>query len=247
MAKRNEATQDAARQDVRAIKQRIIDGIAAGYQVIDAVQEAGIGWRRAYVWRAEDAEFREAWDRARQQAMDAAPAAPLSVPRQGGPRTWRVTIPPTPFDHDEHEYDADEVRPGDRIVTICWSYSRVKPDRILTSTVQEDGSFLHDDMADVAAYEALKPKESERPIYLQRRYVFVGGEGTTLRPRGEKAQAGDRILAVNRGYAHKPREKPSLGVDMVRGDGIEVQLFCDAQKLFAAAEAADQSVYGEDI
>lgn len=67
-------------EDRHAAKAALIAGVAAGKTVIVAAAEAGIGWRRAYVWRAEDAAFRAAWDQARAQIRSRVPA-PLAVPK----------------------------------------------------------------------------------------------------------------------------------------------------------------------
>ena len=74
-----------------ARKAALIAGIAAGKTVIVAAAEAGIGWRRAYVWRAEDAAFRAAWDQARTQIRARIPA-PLAVPPS--PELPARTLPP---------------------------------------------------------------------------------------------------------------------------------------------------------
>lgn len=87
------------RESRRARQQALIAGIAAGRSVIEAAAEAGIGWRRAYVWRAEDAQFRAAWDKARAQlkARVRAPAEPLAVPpRPSEPAPPAFSVPPSP-------------------------------------------------------------------------------------------------------------------------------------------------------
>jgi hypothetical protein len=81
------ATDGPGREAKRARQQALIDGIAAGKTVIEAAAEAGIGWRRAYVWRAEDAAFRAAWDRARAQIKARVP------PPAGSPA---LVVPPLP-------------------------------------------------------------------------------------------------------------------------------------------------------
>lgn len=80
-----------------ARKAALIAGIAAGKTVIVAAAEAGIGWRRAYVWRAEDAAFRAAWDKARAQIKARVPPA-LVVPEPPDPPAAlpAFTVPPSP-------------------------------------------------------------------------------------------------------------------------------------------------------
>ena len=83
--------------DRHARQQALIAGIAAGRTVIEAAAAAGIGWRQAYIWRAEDAAFRMAWDRARAQikarvpqpALDVPPAPPAFAPPE-------FAVPPSP-------------------------------------------------------------------------------------------------------------------------------------------------------
>ncbi len=83
-------------------QQALIAGIAAGKTVIEAAAEAGIGWRRAYVWRAEDAAFRAAWDRARAQIKARvpppaeSPAALVVPPSPGEPALPSLAVPPSP-------------------------------------------------------------------------------------------------------------------------------------------------------
>jgi hypothetical protein len=73
----------------RARQQALIACIAAGRTVIEAAAEAGIGWRRAYVWRAEDAAFRAAWDRARAQIK-------ARVPPPAETSEAELVVPPAP-------------------------------------------------------------------------------------------------------------------------------------------------------
>ncbi len=86
----------------RARQQALIAGIAAGKTAIAAAAEAGIGWRRAYVWRAEDAAFRAAWDRARAQIKARvpppveSPAALVVPPSPGEPVLPSLEVPPSP-------------------------------------------------------------------------------------------------------------------------------------------------------
>jgi hypothetical protein len=147
--------------------------------VIAAAAAAGIGWRRAYVWRAEDAAFRAAWDQARAQAKarpvvtpypvpaspppppDAPFEVPPSPPRVGpAPRIWRVDVPGNGWT----DYDKELAQPGDKVVCILWSFCRDEPDGVATYTVKEDGSWAQDAAPDLAAYEAVKPPESRRPV-----------------------------------------------------------------------------------
>jgi len=76
-------------EEAHARKAALIAGIASGKMVIEAAAESGIGWRRAYVWRAEDAAFRAAWDRARAQIKARVPAV-LAVPPPA------FVVPPSP-------------------------------------------------------------------------------------------------------------------------------------------------------
>lgn len=82
----------------RARQQALIAAIAAGRSVIEAAEEAGIGWRRAYVWRAEDAAFRAAWDKARAQLKARLrPAAPeIGVPPAAAEPPPDFVVPPSP-------------------------------------------------------------------------------------------------------------------------------------------------------
>lgn len=88
---------DFSPEDRHARKAALIAGIAAGKTVFEAATESGIGWRRAYVWRAEDPVIRAAWDRARAQIRARAPAE-LDVPPP--PEPWAplraFSIPPSP-------------------------------------------------------------------------------------------------------------------------------------------------------
>ncbi|MBM3539960.1 MAG: hypothetical protein FJX55_19295 [Alphaproteobacteria bacterium] len=84
-------------EEAHARKAALIAGIASGKMVIEAAAESGIGWRRAYVWRAEDAAFRAAWDRDRAQIKARVPAA-LAVPPPPDPPAPppAFVVPPSP-------------------------------------------------------------------------------------------------------------------------------------------------------
>lgn len=84
-------------ESIHARKAALIAGIAAGKTVIEAAAQSGIGWRRAYVWRAEDAVFRAAWDQARAQIKARVPPA-LEVPPSPAPEAPMpaFTVPPSP-------------------------------------------------------------------------------------------------------------------------------------------------------
>lgn len=88
---------DDSPESRHARKTALIAGIAAGRTVIEAAAEAGIGWRRAYVWRAEDAAFRAAWDQARAQIKARVPLT-LPVPPAPAPIATPTTfiVPPSP-------------------------------------------------------------------------------------------------------------------------------------------------------
>lgn len=80
-----------------AQQQSLIAGIASGMSVIEAAAQAGIGWRRAYVWRAEDAAFRAAWDQARAQIQGPALQRALTVPPSAaGTSVPALVVPPSP-------------------------------------------------------------------------------------------------------------------------------------------------------
>lgn len=84
-------------EDRHARKAALIAGIAAGKTVIEAATESGIGWRRAYVWRAEDPAFRAAWDRARAQIKARAPAELVVPPSPEPPAPLPgFAVPPSP-------------------------------------------------------------------------------------------------------------------------------------------------------
>lgn len=84
----------------RTRQQALIAAIAGGRSVIEAAEKAGIGWRRAYVWRAEDAAFRAAWDKARAQVKarlrPAAAEIPVPPPPAEPPQPPDFVVPPSP-------------------------------------------------------------------------------------------------------------------------------------------------------
>ena len=84
-------------ESIHARKAALIAAIAAGKTVIEAAAESGIGWRRAYVWRAEDRAFRAAWDQARAQIKARVPAE-LVVPSSSDPAAPLPAfhVPPSP-------------------------------------------------------------------------------------------------------------------------------------------------------
>lgn len=213
-----------------ALKTDLIARLAAGASVVDAARDSGVGWRRAYVWRAEDAAFRAAWDEARAQAKDRpvvapwpvpppAPPKPLAVPPSparvaGVPRVFCVAIP----DHGFSDYDDAIAEAGDKIVCILWSYSRTVPDIVVTYTIRIDGNWVMDSPPDTAAYDAVKPDETTRPMLEAPTFIFAGPTGTTQRAADARPQTGDRILRLME-VVHDRNSGWSLSV--VESDGRE--------------------------
>lgn len=196
-----------------ALKSDLIARLAAGDSVVDAARDSGIGWRRAYVWRAEDAAFRAAWDQARARARERPAITSLPVPASL-PRIWRIAIP----DHGFTDYDDAIAEPGDRIVCILWSYSRTVLDVVVTYTIRIDGNWAMDSPPDTAAYDAVKPDDAARPIAEMPTFIFAGPAGTTQRAADERPQTGDRILRLT-AAAHDRNSGWTLS--LVDGDGRE--------------------------
>jgi hypothetical protein len=232
-----------------ALKSDLIARLAAGDSVVDAARDSGIGWRRAYVWRAEDAAFRAAWDQARAGARERpaitpvlvpassppAPPAPFVVPPSparvaGVPRVFCVAIP----DHGFTDYDDATAEPGDKIVCILWSYSRTVPDIVVTYTIRIDGNWAMDLPPDTAAYDAVKPDETTRPMTEVPTFIFAGPAGTTQRAADARPQTGDRILRLVEAV-HDRNSGWTLSV--VESDGRERQCERPDPTLYDAALA----------
>jgi hypothetical protein len=254
-AERRNAMNEAA-PNRHGLKSDLIARLAAGESVIAAAQACGIGWRRAYVWRAEDPAFRAAWDKARAQAKARPVIAPLPVPASppptppepfevppspprvaDAPRIFRVAVPDWGFT----DYDDDIARPGDKIVCVLWSYVRAVPDTFVTYTIRIDGSWAMDSPPDTAAYDAVRPDETARPIIEAPTFVFAGPTGTTQRAADERPQTGDRILRLT-AAAHDRARGWTLSV--VDGDGGERQCERPDPTLYDAAVAEMPAAQG---
>jgi hypothetical protein len=222
-----------------ARKTAFIAALAAGHSAIDAAQESGIGWRKAYVWRAEDAHFRAAWNRARDQIrFRRIPEPPLPPPIC--PPLHEIEVPPSP-PLDETGLTIHlitlpaasvrnlqvKARPGDKVVLVAWSFSWAVADDVTTFTVRHDGSYARDAETDWRAYQCVEPED--RPISEAPEFVFIGPEGTALRPADDYARPGDRVLRIT-GALHS------------RDEGWHV-LACDERRIGWLMETKDVALY----
>lgn len=117
---------------------RFLAALAQGKSPAEAAALTDVPLPTFYTWRTKHSRFREAWNKAvlHGRTPPFPSASRLAEMDLAGPKThWGWLPGGMPV--------VEPRRPGDRVVTVCQSFSD-RPDTVIYHTVQDDGELKED-------------------------------------------------------------------------------------------------------